>query len=444
MRRIVAVTAALLAATPLAAQTAPAPKVRFIHAGALLAKPGEAPRGPSTIVVRDGKVAEVRAGYAEPEAGAELIDLKDRFVMPGLVDMHVHFWGIGGDPMRNRLTALNRDDGDNMMFAIDNARITLEAGFTTVRDLGGDARGMRALREGVERGTVAGPTIVNAGNPISVSGGHGDPTNGLAETFADAVHQHTINTCDGPDDCRRAVRKQVALGAQVIKYMSTGGVLSNVSGGLGRAMTEEEMKAIVDTAHGLGRKVATHSHAVAGTKAAIAAGVDTVDHGSFLDDEAIAAMKAKGIWLVPTMMAPAAALQQARAGMLPPATIPKAEEAAAAALASHTKAFAAGVKVAFGTDSGVSRHGDNAREFAMMVRAGMAPAQALKAATVNAAEALGRSASIGTIEPGKDADIIAVTGSPIEDVTRMEKVDFVMRHGVVHKAGGKRQGFPAD
>jgi imidazolonepropionase-like amidohydrolase len=433
MRRIAAVTAALLAATPLAAQTAPVPKVKFIHAGALLAKPGEAPRGPSTIVVRDGKVAEVRAGYAEPEAGAELIDLKDRFVMPGLVDMHVHLWGIGGDPLRNRLTALNRDDADNMMYAIDNARVTLEAGFTTVRDLGGDARGMRALREGVERGTVAGPTIVNAGNPISVSGGHGDPTNGLSETFADAVHQHTINTCDGADDCRRAVRQQVALGAQVIKYMSTGGVLSNVSGGLGRAMTEDEMKAIIDTAHGLGRRVATHSHAVAGTKAAIAAGVDTIDHGSFLDDEAIAAMKAKGTWLVPTMMAPAAALQQARAGMLPPATIPKAEEAAAAAMASHTKAFAAGVKVAFGTDSGVSKHGDNAREFSMMVKAGMAPAQALKAATVNAAEALGRSASIGSIEPGKD---------PIEDVARMEKVDFVMRHGVVHKAGGKRQSFP--
>lgn len=444
MRRIVAVTAALLAATPLAAQTAPAPKVKFIHAGALLAKPGEAPRGPSTIIVRDGKVIEVRAGYAAPEAGAELIDLKDRFVMPGLVDMHVHFWGIGGDPMRNRLTALNRDDGDNMMFAIDNARVTLEAGFTTVRDLGGDARGMRALREGIERGTVAGPTIVNAGNPISVSGGHGDPTNGLAETYADAVHQHVINTCDGADDCRRAVRQQVALGAQVIKYMSTGGVLSNVSGGLGRAMTEDEMKAIIDTAHGLGRRVATHSHAVAGTKAAIASGVDTIDHGSFLDDEAIAAMKTKGTWLVPTMMAPAAALQQARAGMLPPATIPKAEEAAAAAMASHTKAFAAGVKVAFGTDSGVSKHGDNAREFSMMVKAGMAPAQALKAATVNAAEALGRSASIGSIEPGKDADIIAVTGSPIEDVTRMETVDFVMRHGVVHKSGGKRQGFPAD
>ncbi|RSY87529.1 amidohydrolase family protein [Sphingomonas koreensis] len=444
MRRIAVVTAALLAATPLAAQTAPAPKVRFIHAGALLAKPGEAPRGASTIVVRNGKVAEVRDGFVTPDAGAELIDLKDRFVMPGLVDMHVHLWGIGGDPLRERLTAVNRDDADDMMYALTNARVTLEAGFTTVRDLGGNPRGMRAMREGVERGVIAGPTIVNAGTAISVSGGHADPTNGLGAEFADAVHQHKINTCDGPDDCRRAVRQQVALGAQVIKYMSTGGVLSNVSGGLGRAMTDEEMKAIIDTAHGLGRKVATHSHGVAGTKAAVAAGVDTIDHGSFLDDEAIRAMKANGTWLVPTMMAPAAALEFARAGLLPPATIPKAEEAAAAAFASHSKAFAAGVKVAFGTDTGVSKHGDNAKEFAMMVKAGMSPAQALKAATVNAAEALGRSASIGTIEPGKDADIIAVAGSPLEDVTRMEKVDFVMRHGVVHKANGTRRAFPAD
>lgn len=445
MRRLAAVTAALLAATPLAAQTAaPVSKTKFIHAGALLAKPGEAPRGASTIVVRDGKIAEVREGHAAPEAGAELIDLKDRFVMPGLIDMHVHLWGIGGDPLRDRLTALNRDDADDMMYAVGNARVTLEAGFTTVRDLGGNARGMRALREGVERGVVAGPTIVNAGNAISVSGGHADPTNGLAAEFADAVHQHKINTCDGPDDCRRAVRQQIALGAQVIKYMSTGGVLSNVSGGLGRAMTDEEMKAIIDTAHGLGRKVATHSHGVAGTKAAVAAGVDTIDHGSFLDDEAIRAMKANGTWLVPTMMAPAAALEFARAGLLPPATIPKAEEAAAAAFASHSKAYAAGVKVAFGTDSGVSKHGDNAREFALMVKAGMTPAQALRTATVNAAEALGRASSVGTIEAGKDADIIAVAGSPLEDVTRMEKVEFVMRHGVVHKMRGTRRAFPAE
>ncbi len=443
MRRIAAITIALLAATPLAAQTSAPGKVQFIHAGTLLAKPGEAPRGPSTIVVRDGKVAEIRDGFVAPEGGAELIDLKDRFVMPGLIDMHVHLWGIGGDPLRARLTALTADDADDIMVAVRNARVTLEAGFTTVRDLGGHARGMRALREGVERGDIAGPTIVNAGSSISVSGGHADGTNGVAEIFADAIHKHQINTCDGPEDCTRAVRQQIALGAQVIKYMSTGGVLSNVSGGLGRAMTDAEMKAIIDTAHGLGRKVATHSHAAAGTKAAVAAGVDTVDHGSFLDDEAIALMKKNGTWLVPTMMAPAAALEQARKGLLPPAVIPKAEEAAAAAFASHSKAYAAGVKVAFGTDSGVSRHGDNAQEFSLMVKAGMTPAMALKAATLNAAEALGRS-NIGSIAPGKDADIIAVPGSPLDDIKRMEQVEFVMRQGVVHKAGGKRRAFPAD
>ncbi|MFL9842344.1 amidohydrolase family protein [Sphingomonas sp. ST-64] len=449
MRQIAAITIALLAATPLAAQeptSAPpaAATIKYIHAGTLLATPGEAPRGASTIIVRDGKIVEIRDGFVAPEGGAGLIDLKDRFVMPGLIDMHVHLWGIGGDPLRARLTALNTDDADDMMHAVGNARVTLEAGFTTVRDLGGSARGMRALREGVERGVIAGPTIVNAGNAISVSGGHADGSNGVAEVFADAIHKHQINTCDGPDDCRRAVRQQIALGAQVIKYMSTGGVLSNVSGGLGRAMTDDEMKAIIETAHGLGRKVATHSHAAAGTKAAIVAGVDTIDHGSFLDDEAIAMMKKNGTWLVPTMMAPAAALEQARKGLLPPAVIPKAEEAAAAAFASHSKAYAAGVKVAFGTDSGVSRHGDNAQEFALMVKAGMTPAMALKTATVNAAEALGRSSTIGSIAPGKDADIIAVAGSPLEDVKRMEQVEFVMRHGVVHKTAGKRQAFPVD
>lgn len=437
-----AAAAILSTALPLAAQTAPeAQKVTFIHAGTLLAKPGEAPRGPSTIIIRGDRIAEVRDGYAEVEPGARIVDLKDRFVMPGLVDMHVHLWGIGGDPVTDRMTDLNRDDVDDMLYALTNARVTLEAGFTTVRDLGGDARGMRALRQGIENGVIAGPTVVNAGNAISVSGGHADSGNGVAGLYAEALHQHNTNTCDGPDDCRRAVREQVALGAQVIKYMSTGGVLSNVSGGLGRAMTDEEMKAIVDTAHGLGRRVATHSHAAAGTKAAIRAGVDTIDHGTFLDDEAIALLKEKGVWLVPTMIAPVTAVEQARAGALPPAVLPKAEEAAAVAFASHSKAIAAGVKIAFGTDTGVSKHGENAREFALMVKAGMSPADALKAATVNAAEALGRS-SIGVIEVGKDADIIAVAGSPLDDVTRMETVDFVMRHGVIHKADGRRQAFP--
>ncbi|SFS04241.1 metal-dependent hydrolase family protein [Sphingomonas jatrophae] len=427
-KTFIGIAAAMLLAGTAAAQ-APQPAT-YVHAGALLDRPGQAPRGQSTVIVRGGKVEAVRDGFVAPEAGARLIDLKDKFVLPGLIDMHVHLWGIGGDPQRARLGGLTRDDGDNMMEAITNARRTLAAGFTTVRDLGGSPRGIRALRDGIAQGVVEGPTIVNAGSMVSVTGGHGDGSNGLAEEWADTVHQHQINTCDGPDDCRRAVRAQVGLGAQVIKFAATGGVLSNVSGGLGRAMTPEEMRAIIDTAHALGRKVAAHSHAAEGTKAALEAGVDSIDHGTFLDDEAIRLFKAKGAFLVPTMIAPVTALAQARAGALPPATIPKAEEAATVAMASHSKAIASGVKIAFGTDTGVSKHGENAKEFALMVRAGMTPAQAIRAATVGAAELLGQSQRIGTLEPGKAADLIAVAGSPLEDVTRLERVDFVMHGGV--------------
>ena len=436
MRFHLAALALTLAAPASAQQAAPAPAaapaVTYVLAGQLLARPGEPPRGPSTIIVRDGKVAEVCSGYATPEAGARVIDLRDRFVLPGLIDMHVHLWGIGGDPLRARLGEMTRDRADDMMEAVANAKRTLDAGFTTVRDLGGDPRGIRALRDAVAAGTVPGPTIVNAGQMISVTGGHGDGTNGLAEEWADTVRAHQVNTCDGPEDCRRAVRAQVGLGAEVVKFAATGGVLSNVSGGLGRAMTPDEMRAIIDTAHSLGRKVAAHSHAAEGSRAAVEAGVDSIDHGTFLDDDLIRLMKARGTYLVPTMIAPVTALQQARSGVLPPATIPKAEAAAAAALQSHRKAFAAGVKVAFGTDTGVSKHGDNAREFALMVGAGMTPAQAIRAATVSAADLLGRT-DVGTVEPGKAADLIAVAGSPLEDVTRLERVSFVMHRGVVDK-----------
>lgn len=436
MHKTLAGAIALALATPAAAQ---APKITYIHAGQLLDRPGQPPRGNSTIIVRDGKVAEVRDGFAAPEAGAALVDLKDRFVLPGLTDLHVHLWGIGGDPMRARLTALTRDDADDQMQAIANARTTLRAGFTTVRDLGGNPRGIRALRDAIERGEVEGPTIVNAGRMISITGGHGDGTNGLAEEWADAVHAHQINTCDGPDDCRRAVRAQIGLGAQVIKFAATGGVLSNVAGGLGRAMTPEEMRAIVETAHGFGRKVAAHSHATEGTKAALEAGVDSVEHATFLDDETIRLFKAKGAYLVPTEIAPLAALAQARAGVLPPATIPKAEAAAASMRESHRKAYRAGVKFAFGTDTGVSKHGDNATEFAELLKDGMSPAQAIASATVAAADALGRD-DIGSIVPGKKADIIAVAGSPLEDVTRLTRVDFVMHGGAVAKRPGDSAG----
>jgi len=427
------VAAVLVAVSPLGVAQAQTPsgKVSYIHAGRLLDRPGEAPRGPSTVVVRDGKIVQVLDGLVPPAPDAKLVDLSDEFVLPGLVDLHVHLLGIGGDPLQARLTQLNMEPQDEVLIGAGNAKATLDAGFTTVRDLGGNPRGIRALRDAIARGDVPGPTVVNAGAPISVTGGHGDRLNGLAEPFYHAVAETADNTCDGPDDCRRAVRRQVGLGAQVIKFMATGGVLSNVSGGLGRAMTPEEMRAIVETAHQLGRKTAAHSHAAAGTAAAVEAGVDTIEHGTFLDDATIRAMKAHGTWLVPTMIAPQTALQQARAGVLPPATIPKAEEAAAAALASHRKAIAAGVKIAFGTDTGVSKHGDNAREFALMVGAGMTPAQAIKAATVSAAEVLDQTGRIGRIAPGMDADLIAVKGDPLSDVTRLEHVDFVMKGGKI-------------
>lgn len=413
------------ATAPAAAQT-----VTYIHAGQLLDRPGEAPRGPSTIVVTGDRITEVRDGFADAPAGAKTIELRDKFVLPGLVDMHVHLLGIGGDPLRARLGAAERDREDDLLEGVANARRTLLAGFTSVRDLGGDEHMIRALRDAVESGEVEGPTITNAGRMISVTGGHGDGRNGVSDYFEAATHEDVGNLCDSPDECRRAVRRQVGLGARVIKFAATGGVLSNVSGGLGRAMTPDEMRAIVETAHALGRKVAAHSHAAEGTKAALEAGVDSIEHGSFLDDEAIRLFKAKGAYLVPTMIAPATAVAQARAGQLPPATIPKAEAAAAAAMASHRRAIGAGVKIAFGTDTGVSRHGENAKEFALMVRAGMTPAQAIRAATVGAADLLGRD-DIGIVAPGKTADIIAVDASPLADVTRLEHVGFVMHRGVV-------------
>lgn len=423
--------AALLACASSAALAQEAPT--FIHAGRVIAEPGKPPLGPTTIVVRAGKVAELHDGHVPADSGATVIDLRDKTILPGLIDLHVHLWGFRGEPIQTRATALNRDVTDDLIYAAANAKKTIRAGFTTVRDLGGNPRGIRALRDGIARGDIAGPAIVNAGTMISVTGGHGDGANGVREDVAEMIKDVQVNVCDGVEDCRRAVRQQVGLGAQVIKFAATGGVLSNVSGGLGRAMEPEEMRAIIDTAHALGRRVAAHSHAAEGTRAAVDAGVDTIDHGTFLDDETIRAMKAKGTWLVPTMMAPRAALAQARGGQLPPATIPKAEEAAAAAIESHRRAIASGVKVAFGTDTGVSPHGDNAQEFALMVEAGMTPAQAIRAATVSAAEVLGQSAAIGTLAPGKQADIIAVDGDPLADVRVLERVAFVMADGVVHK-----------
>lgn len=437
MKRAILTVALLLTSTPLAAQS---DGTTYIHAGRLLDQPGQAPRGASTIIVRDGKVAEVRDGFVAPEADARLVDLKTQFVLPGLIDMHVH---ISSDDnlLRSRLEGPSRDVEDVFVIAQNNARLTLEAGFTTVRDLGGEGRATATLRDAINNGVIVGPTIIPAGTMVSVTGGHGG-VNGLNRTFTHAVAAERTNICDGPDSCASAVRAQISIGAEVIKFAATGGVRSNVAGGLGKQMTDAEMKSIVDTGHSFGRKVTAHAHGKEGIDAALRAGVDSIEHGSFIDDETVKLFKAEGAALVPTAVAPIAALAQARRGDAPAPQLAKAEEAAAAHAASMARAVRGGVRILFGTDSGVAPHGDNAKEFALMVKAGMTPAQAIKAATADNAAELER--PIGAILPGRDADIIATTGDPLADVTALEKVDFVMRRGVVHKLDGKRQPFPPE
>jgi imidazolonepropionase-like amidohydrolase len=441
MRFVRAAFAAALAAAPLPLVAQPAQQTILIHAGQLLDRPGRAPRGNSTIVVRGGKIAEVRDGFSAASAGERVVDLRDRYVLPGLIDMHVHLYSEG-DPLKARLEGQTRDYEDAVLIAARHARITLEAGFTTVRDLGGEARGIATLRDFINAGELPGPTIVPAGRMVSVSSGHGD-VNGLNRTMTQALRADSDSVCNGAEGCRQAVRNQVSQGAEVIKFAATGGVNSNVAGGLARQMFEDEMKAIVDTARTFGRKSTAHAHGKDGIDAALRAGVDSVEHATFIDDETVALFKRTGAYLVPTMLAPVAALAQARRGDRPPASLAKAEEAGAVARISHQRAFKAGVKVAFGTDAGVPPHGINAQEFKLMVDAGMAPMAAIQTATVNAADLLGRSASLGTIEAGKDADIIAVSGDPVADVTRLERVEFVMRRGMVHKLAGQRQVFPA-
>ncbi len=437
MRLMFALALAATAGPLLAQPSAPA---TYIHAGRLLDRPGQTPRGPSTVVVRDGKIAEVRDGFAAPEAGARLIDLSSKFVLPGLIDMHVH---ISGDDnlLRSRLEASGRDVEDIFVIAQGNARRTLEAGFTTIRDLGGDGRTTTSLRDAIAAGVIVGPTIIPAGSMVSVSGGHGG-VNGLNRTFTRAITEERNNMCDGPDACASAVRAQISVGAEVIKFAATGGVRSNIAGGLGKQMTDPEMKAVVDTGHSFGRKVTAHAHGKEGIDAALRAGVDSIEHGSFIDDETVRLFKARGAALVPTAVAPIAALAQARRGDAPAPQLAKAEEAASAHAASFARAVRGGVRILFGTDSGVAPHGENAKEFALMVKAGMTPAQAIKAATIDNAAELDR--PLGAILAGRDADIIAVDGDPLADVTRLETVGFVMRRGVVHKLDGKRQPFPPE
>jgi imidazolonepropionase-like amidohydrolase len=446
VRTSLAALAIALAFPAFAQTTAPvvapaADSVTVIHAGTLMAVPGQPARREASIVVRGRRIVEIRNGYIDMP-GARIVDLRDSTVMPGFIDMHVHLRGLD-DRLQARLQAAQRDYEDEAFTALINARKTLLAGFTTVRDLGNEPRMITTLRDAIEAGQFAGPTIVAAGRSISVSGGHGD-VNGLNRDLTEIGLARADNTCNGADDCRRAVRRQISGGADVIKFAATGGVLSNVAGGLNQQMMADEMRAIVETAKTFGRKVAAHAHGVDGINAALEAGVDSIEHGTFTDDRTFALYRRTGAYYVPTLVAPAAAVADGERGALTPAQFEKARQASGNAERSFARAVRERVNIAFGTDSGVAPHGLNAREFGLMVKNGMAPAAAIHSATVAAATLLGRADRIGTIEAGKDADIVAVRGDPTADIRLLENVQFVMKHGRVHKLGGERQLTTAD
>lgn len=423
---------ALVASTILTgAVGAQAADITIIHAGELLAKPGEAPKKNQTVVVEGGRVKEVRAGFANASdfgEGTKVVDLKDSFVMPGLMDMHVHIqMELGPNNDSEKLRLSNADIG---MQSVAFARKTLMAGFTSVRDLGNEFTHLYALRDAAAKGWVHGPRIIG-GRMIAATGGHGD-IDGMRH---DLLEKYTSNTiCDGADDCMKAVRSAVKYGADVIKITATGGVLSDTNTGTAQQMTDDEMKVIMDTAHGLGRKVAAHAHAAGGINAALRAGVDSIEHGTYADDESIRLFKENGAYMVPTLLAGETVVRMAKAGAIKSPDIrAKALRVGADLIENFAKVSKAGVKIAYGTDSGVSRHGTNAEEAVLMFEAGMKPMDILVTATVNAADLANMSNSLGTLEPGKYADIIATDGSPLQDIKELLDVDFVMKDGTVYK-----------
>jgi imidazolonepropionase-like amidohydrolase len=404
----------------------------FVQAGQVLADPGTGRiLSDKTLVIVGGRVVEIRDGFVGEGQPGRIIDLRDAFVLPGLIDSHVHLTSQQSATVR--LDAVTLSTSDRAMIGVRHARLTLMAGFTTVADLGGPNEAIFALRDAVRRGDVVGPRIIAAGSSVSIHGGHGD-ANGYRDDVLHVLSSPSI--CSGPDDCMRAVREQVRAGADIIKITATGGVLSNTAAGLGQQFTDDELTAIVEAAHRMGRRVTAHAHGADGINAFLRAGGDSIEHGTYLDDESIRLMRQSGAWLVPTLMAGdfVARLAAGPDNFLTPAQTAKALQAGPLMLDMAARAHRGGVRIAFGTDSGVSAHGDNAQEFALLVRAGLTPLEAIQTATVNAAEHLGISDQAGRLTPGMPADLIAVRGDPLADVTVLEHVTFVMKGGVVFKS----------
>ncbi len=401
--------------------------VTLIHAGELLAIPGEPPRSNQTIIIEDRRITGVQEGFAEVE-GATVIDLRNSFVLPGLMDMHVHLQGQLGP--NNDRDALKMSDQLMQMRSLHYAMNTLLAGFTTVRDVGSSPQEMYAMRDAINKGWVDGPRIIAAGG-VGITGGHAD----VSGVSPDLMELFTSpNVCDGPYDCRRAARNVIKYGADLIKITSTGGVMTQRKTGTGQQMEMDELREIVRAAERMGRKVASHAHEEDGIVAALEAGVASIEHGTYTGPRAIKLFKETGAYLVPTLLAgKTVATAAVEADFLAPEVREKAIRVGNDMAGNFEKAHKAGVNVAYGTDSGISAHGTNAEEAVLMVEAGMSEMDVIISATVNAADLIDMSADIGTIEVGKFADIIAVDDSPLEDISRLLDVAFVMKGGKVYK-----------
>lgn len=406
----------------------------YIEAGSVITDPQSAPTGPAVIVVEDGMISEIVAdptGIAAIQAsiaadGVNAIDLSDKTVLPGLIDLHTH---LSGDPSGEFWRAATTPPEYYTLIAAKNAQITALAGFTTVRDLGSRTDQVtQSLRTATEQGLVPGPRIVTSARTISIIGGHGD-TSGFVEHVNDVLDSGF--TCTGPDECAAKVRLASQYGADLIKITATGGVLSQQGRGLEAHFSDEEMRAIVDTATSLGIRVAAHAHGARGIEAAARAGVHTIEHGTYIDDAAAQAMNESGTTLVPTLMAFEGIRQNLGSGFYTPVVEEKIRAVAEVAGTIVQRARANGVRIAFGTDAGVFPHGQNAGEFRLLVQAGLSNREALATATTIAADILDMSDTIGQIARGFSADIIAVDGNPLDDVTVLEQVDFVMVRGRV-------------
>jgi len=403
-----------------------------IHAGLLINGESSVPSPEMSIVIEGSKIQSIETGYITPDTEDEFIDLSGYTVLPGLMDMHVHLSSEYSKNSYQERISLNA--GDYAIRAVANAEKTLMAGFTSVRNLGDRGGVSISLRNAIKKGIVVGPRIFSSGTTIASSGGHGDSTNSLNQSLTSdpGPAEGIVNSVN---DTSKAVRFRYKEGADLIKITATGGVLSNAKNSQNPQLTEEEISQIVNMAKDYGFKVAAHAHGSEGIKRAVRAGVHSIEHGTLMDDEGMRLMREKGTYYVPTIIAGLWVAEKARdPDFFPELVRPKAAEIGPLIKGTFGRAYQAGVKIAYGTDTGVSAHGNNATEFKHMVEAGMPPMKAIQSATVEAAKLLGEYDQLGSLVEGKVADIIAVNGNPVEDITILEEVDFVMKSGRVYKS----------